>query len=711
VNGRILTLAIRYERDVVLSRQRARQLASLLGFDAQDQTRIATAVSEIARNAFTYAGGGKVEFALEGATLPQVLLISVTDEGPGIAHLRTILEGEYRSETGMGLGIVGARRLMDRFDIESVPGKGTHVSLKKLLPRRRGLLSPKMLADVADQLARQQPEDPVQEIQQQNQELLRALEELARRQEELVAVNRELEDTNRGVVALYAELDERADHLRRADEIKTRFLSDMSHEFRTPVNSIQALARMLLERTDGDLTPEQERQVTFIGKAADSLSELVNDLLDLAKVEAGKVEVRSVDFEVANLFGALRGMLRPLLAGESLGLVFEDPEDVPPLHTDEAKVSQILRNFISNAIKYTDRGEVRVSACYLPEEKSVAFSVADTGIGIAAEDQERIFQEFTQLDSPQQRRVKGTGLGLPLCRKYAELLGGHVELASTVGVGSTFTAVVPVVYPERRAAAAREWDVDPQMRPILVVEDSLETLLIYEKFVRGTDFQIVSAANVAEGRQALAAFKPQAVVLDVLLKGEDTWSFLTEIKRRPDTHDIPVFIVTTVDDEGKGLALGADAYSVKPVERRLFLQTLMRLTAPQAMRRILIVDDEEISRYVLRQHLMSPQYVISEAGSAAEGLRAARAERPDAICLDLMMPDTDGFQALRMLKADPATRDIPVVVVTSKSIDDAEHRMLLEHASAVLNKAAVSRTSALATIDQAMRARGAPAHT
>jgi signal transduction histidine kinase len=286
--ARIAALSIRYERDVVLSRQRARQIASLLGFDGQDQTRVATAVSEVARNAFTYAGGGNVEFALEGTTSPQLLVVQVSDSGTGIDELPAILEGRYRSSTGMGVGLMGARRLMDRFEIESEPGRGTRVTLKKLLPRRMGVVGAMTLARIVADLADQAPDDPFDEVQRQNQELLRALGELGRRQEELAALNRELEDTNRGVVALYAELDEKADHLRRADELKSRFLSNMTHEFRTPVNSIQALARMLLERSDGDLTSEQERQVTFIRKAADALGELVNDLLDIAKVEAGR---------------------------------------------------------------------------------------------------------------------------------------------------------------------------------------------------------------------------------------------------------------------------------------------------------------------------------------------------------------------------------------------------------------------------------------
>ena len=202
----------------------------------------------------------------------------------------------------------------------------------------------------------------MEEVRQQNRELLHALEELHERQQELIRLNGELEDTNRGVVALYAELDEKAGHLRRADEMKSRFLSNMSHEFRTPVNAILALSQLLLDRADGDLTGEQEKQVTYIKKSGADLLELVNDLLDLAKIEAGKVEIRPGEFEVATLFSALRGMLRPLLLSSTVNLVFDETEDIPLMKTDEGKVSQILRNFISNAIKFTEQGEVRVVA-------------------------------------------------------------------------------------------------------------------------------------------------------------------------------------------------------------------------------------------------------------------------------------------------------------------------------------------------------------
>jgi signal transduction histidine kinase/CheY-like chemotaxis protein len=704
VTPAILTLAIRSERDVVLARQRARQIAAAVGFDVQDQTRLATAVSEIARNACTYARGGRLEFRIEGSTPPQVMVMRVTDEGPGIADLPAILEGRYRSPTGMGVGIVGSRRLVDHFEITSSP-EGTTVVLKRLLPRRVPHLGEQAVARIVDDLARQPASDALEEMQRQNQELMRALDELGRKQEELAALNRELEDTNRGVVALYAELDEKADHLRRADDLKSRFLSNMSHEFRTPVNSIQALARMLLDRMDGDLTPEQERQVSFIRKAADALSELVNDLLDLAKVEAGKTVIRPIEFDVAHLFGALRGMLRPLLLNESVALVFDEPEGLPPLHTDEAKVSQILRNFISNALKFTERGEVRVSARSVPEEQAIAFLVADTGIGIAPEDQERIFQEFTQIDNPIQRRVHGTGLGLPLCRKLAELLRGRVLVESTPGVGSTFTVVVPAVY--ESVALVPVWEVDPLRPAVLVVEDSSETVLLYEKMLQADDVQVLAARSVREARDALASFRPSAIVLDILLRGEDAWEFLAELKRRSDTQAIPVAVITTVEDESKARALGADAFCVKPIDRQRLQQMIARFVSPESVKRVLVVDDEEVFRYVLRQHLMTPRHLISEAASGSEAIRLARLEQPDVICLDLNMPDVGGVDVLRALRADPATRDIPVVVVTATALDDAERRRLDALGAGILAKEAISREAALAAVSAAMAGKAA----
>ena len=706
----LLGVHMRDEQDVVAARQRARQVAGLLGFDSQDQTRLATAVSEIARNAVRYAREGRVEFSVEGLTAPQVLTIRVLDTGPGIRDLQRILDGQYRSTTGMGVGIIGTRRLVDQFTIESSPGRGTQVTLRKLLPRSAALVDTGQAGVIAQELARLRPRSALEEVQQQNQELLAALAALQARQEELGNLNRELEDTNRGVMALYAELDEKADHLRRADDLKSRFLSNMSHEFRTPVNSILALSRLLRDQADGPLTAEQDKQVAFIRQAAQDLSDLVNDLLDLAKVEAGKVVVRPAEFLVARLFGALRGMLRPLLVGEQVALVFEETDHLPPLVTDEGKVSQILRNFISNALKFTEHGEVRVSAHLSPAGDAMVFAVADTGIGIAPHDQERIFEEFTQVENPVQRRVTGTGLGLPLSRKLAQLLGGDLSVESAPGRGSTFRATIPLAYrPPADAQPQVEvvWAADPARRPVLVVEDGPESVLLYDKYLKGSAFQVLPTRTVEETRRALERIRPAAIVLDILLEGEDTWALLAELKSSDATRGIPVLVVTTVDDRAKALALGADAFALKPVERPWLLETLGALTTAGRERRALIIDDDETARYLLRQALRDTGLVVGEAGAGADGIARALTERPEMIFLDLVMPDLAGEEVLARLKADALTRDIPVVVVTSKMLDPDARERLGAQATAILPKDQISG-SAVGELVRTVLAAAAP---
>jgi signal transduction histidine kinase/DNA-binding response OmpR family regulator len=702
----ILTIEVRYEQDVVMTRQRARQIAELLGFDSQDQTRIATAVSEIARNAFQYAKGGRVEFWVEGES-SQSLLICIRDKGSGITNLNSILEGRYTSETGMGLGITGCKRLMEQFEIESSPSHGTTVRMGKPLPKRSPLVSATRLAQIVDELIKRSSSNPFEEIQQQNQELLYALEELQKREEALTQLNRELEDTNRGVVALYAELDEKADSLRRANELKTRFLSNMSHEFRTPVNSITSLSRMLLDRMDGELTPEQEKQVTFIRKAAEGLSDLVNDLLDLAKVEAGKIVVQPDEFEVSELFGTLRGMLRPLLAhNSSIALIFEEPHHIPTLHTDEGKVAQILRNFISNALKFTPTGEVRVSAMRVGN--TITFSVADTGIGIAPEDTERIFEEFVQVDSPLQRQVKGTGLGLPLSRKLAELLGGNVWVSSTLGVGSSFFAAIPAIYPgstEEPALPLVSWQVDSQRLPILVVEDNAETLFTYEKYFQGSIYQPFLARTLTQAEQAMALFTPSLIMLDILLEEQNTWGFLRELKGNQATQDIPILVVTVIDNEKQVMALGADGFLVKPVDRFSLLNQINRLVKRHTSSKLLLIDDDPAARYVFKQFLSGTHLTVIEAVDGREGIHLAQVEKPDCIVLDLSLPEMSGIEVLSRLKNDSTTNHIPVIINTSQSLEAQEQKTLAENTIAILSKEMVFQEVATAKRCQAQITR------
>jgi signal transduction histidine kinase/CheY-like chemotaxis protein len=722
----ITNITIEYEHDVVLARQRAREIAALLGFDTQDQTRIATAVSELARNAFVYAGRGKVEFEIEGRTVPQLFVIRIGDRGPGIENLKEILERRYASRTGMGIGLIGARRLVDQCEIHSDSKEGTKITLRKIMPRHAPPVTTLSLRSLVDQLAQRRTSGPLEEIQQQNRELVRALAELRERQEELARINRELEDTNRGVVALYAELDEKASHLRRADEMKSRFLSNMSHEFRTPLNSILALSGLLLEHADGELTSEQDKQVGFIRKGAETLLELVNDLLDLAKIEAGKVEVQPVDFEVSNLFSALRGMLRPLLVTQSVGLFFEDPGEIPCLYNDEGKLSQILRNFISNALKFTEQGVISVAATFNKVDQTVTFAVADTGMGIPAEDQAKIFEEFVQLDNPAQRQIKGTGLGLPLCRRLATLLNGKIDLVSQIGIGSTFSVTIPLYYSQvlesqtvGKVTPSPSWELDETRLPVLVLEDAPETRLLYEKFLRRSAFQLIPANNLGEARRILRQVRPRAIVLDILLRGEDSWTWLAELKAESATREIPVLVITSVDDERKGLSLGADAYCLKPIGRHTLIRHLQDLTGPSAeiadaektlqkgnaQPCVLIIDDEPVDRYILVRLLEQQPCIIEQAASGFEGLKILREIKPDLIFLDLNMPGLSGYEVLNHIKAHPATRNIPVAVVTSAELGAHQRQELEGKAYALMNKVDLSAKA----IDDLLAAATAPA--
>ncbi|MEN5219525.1 ATP-binding protein [Stenotrophomonas sp. TWI273] len=268
-------------------------------------------------------------------------------------------------------------------------------------------------------------------------------QELQRLRLEADALRAELDETNQGVLALYAELDEQAEQLREVSELKSRFLSYMSHEFRTPLGSILSMTRLLEDGMDGPLTEEQRRQVRFISASTSELREMVDDLLDLAKIEAGRITISPAWFDLMDLFSALRGMFRPLVEGNQVDLVFEDPPVMPLLYTDDKKLAQILRNFISNALKFTPNGQVVVST-RLEGENAVRFSVRDTGIGIPAELQSTLFEDFVQVDTPLQKRLRGTGLGLSLCKRFAELLGGHVGVESDVGKGSDFYVVLPL---------------------------------------------------------------------------------------------------------------------------------------------------------------------------------------------------------------------------------------------------------------------------
>jgi signal transduction histidine kinase len=532
---------LHFEDGVVLARQRAREVASLLGFDHGAQTRIATAVSELARNAHRYAGGGQVTFGLEEGSLT----VEVLDQGSGIPDVDAVLSGTYVSRTGMGQGLMGVRRLMDGLEISSGPG-GTRVRTSKLLP---GGVDPRDIdaRNLRADLARQSSLTAYDEVQEQNQELLQALNELRSRQDELVHLNVELEDTNRGVVALYAELDERAEQLRDADNKKSRFLADMSHELRTPLNSIIALADLLSDGRD-PLTGEQRMQVDYIRRMATDQLQLVGELLDLAKIEAGRVDLELRGLSVQEVFAGLRIQLRPLVAGSPVALRFSSEPGLPSLVTDERMLVQIMRNLIGNAVKYTTEGEVLVSASAAGEWLELV--VQDTGVGIADADLERIFEEFVQVAGEHQRRAPGTGLGLPLTRKLAGALGGSVTAHSALGEGSRFVVTLPwrtplpdgaVPAPAGSPAPAP----DPVVDLVLVVDDDPAARYVVRSQLRDVVREIAEVDRGASALEFVVRQRPSAIVLDVSMPDLDGLEVLARLRAMPGLELMPVIVHTS----------------------------------------------------------------------------------------------------------------------------------------------------------------------
>lgn len=550
-----------------------------------------------------------------------------------------------------------------------------------------------------------QVSDAMNEVVHLNREIARQKKQLEQQREELLRLNRALEDSTKGVMTLHAELEDRAVALREAADVRGRVVANVSHEFRTPLHTILGLSRLLLDESDGPLADEQKKQVRFIRTSAEELANMVNDLLDLSKVDSGKMNLRPEEFDAADFFGALRGMLRPTLPEQRpVELIFEEPAQPIRLETDRAKLSQIMRNLISNALKFTDRGEVRVSA-RSNADGTVSISVADTGIGIAPADLDRVFEEFSQIDSVQQRKVKGTGLGLPLARKLAELLDGSLLVQSRLGEGSTFTVTIPATLPEAaelHALEERSKRIAPGEAPVLVVEDDRKTIFLYERYLSLAGFHVIPARTVEEARQVMTTVRPAAVVLDIFLEGETTWDFLGELKSNPGTADIPVLVVTVTNKEQKARALGADEFWLKPLDQERLLRKLRGIARPGHAAKVLIIDDDERSRYLLRKYLAGTPYEVVEASTGPEGMQIAQDAHPDVIFLDFLLRDETALDVLDDLKADPRTRTIPVIINTSHQLQEEEKQRLAGFTEAILSKESLSRELAINRIRDAL---------
>jgi CheY-like chemotaxis protein len=479
------------------------------------------------------------------------------------------------------------------------------------------------------------------------------------------------------------ELAVARDQAMEANRAKSTFLAQMSHELRTPLNAIIGYSEMLLEDAD-DAT--QAEDLTRIHTAGKHLLALINDVLDISKIEAGKIELCPETFEVKKLLDDLTTTVQPLV--DKNGNTFEVEWTWPRLsvmHTDFTRLKQCLLNLLSNACKFTAQGLVRLRAARETVEGHdwAVFEVQDSGIGMTPQEMQKLFQAFTQANASTTRKYGGTGLGLAITRRLGQMMGGDVSVTSEQGKGSTFTIRVPAVLgskPKLAAAAATDGAVPEGAggpNTVLVVDDDPAVRDLLSRFLSKEGFQVVTAAGGEEGLRLARQLRPRAVTLDVMMPYIDGWSVLHSLKEDPATADIPVVMLTIVDDKNLGYALGASDYLSKPIDRNQLLSVLKKYCSPGTAGVALVVEDEPSARELLRRMLEDDGWKVQVAGDGRKALESlAQSPPPALILLDLMMPEMDGFEFLAEMRQHPEWKSIPVVVLTAKDLTP-EDRLFL----------------------------------
>jgi signal transduction histidine kinase/DNA-binding response OmpR family regulator len=508
-----------------------------------------------------------------------------------------------------------------------------------------------------------------------------------------------------------AELAERLQQqnteLEEATRLKSEFLANMSHELRTPLNAIIGFSELLLDTPAAE--SDRETDLTYLGtihRNGKHLLALINDVLDLSKVEAGKMELRLEQFDLDELVGQAIEMVQPLAQQRQVALGVAGT--VGQVLADEGKVRQALLNLLSNAIKFTpEGGSVLVETSHGGHETRI--TVSDTGIGIAPEHHERIFDEFQQVDGAASRRYEGTGLGLALTRRFAELHGGRCWVESAPGEGSRFHVVLPhrvapaepvEAWAGPRVAPLRAEGVGSRRPLVLVVEDEPQAANLLALYLARGGYRTELARDGAEALAKARALRPDAITLDIMLPRVDGWDVLRGLKGDEATRDIPVVVASIVDNLSLGYALGAVDYLVKPIDRRALLARLERYRNGATAPRVLAVDDEPDALALVTETLRPAGYEVATASGGREGIAMATAGRPDVVLLDLMMPDVTGFEVVEALRANPATRDMPVLIVTAKELTAEDKAMLSGRVAGVLQKGSVGAVELLGWMEQ-----------
>jgi CheY-like chemotaxis protein/signal transduction histidine kinase/HAMP domain-containing protein len=535
-------------------------------------------------------------------------------------------------------------------------------------------------------------------LEQQNMELQSQQEELEAQAGELTKQTEELQEQN-------AELEQQRLAVEEANRLKSQFLSNMSHELRTPLNSVMALSRVLMMQAKAKLSAEEVNYLEIIERNGKNLLTLINDILDLAKIEAGRMDVNPNPFSLRMTLEDILESIAPLAAENQIELRQEIPDNLPPLESDELRVTQILQNLIGNAVKFTAAGSVTVSVA--SDQGKVSVRIADTGIGIAENDLPYIFDEFRQVDGTSARRHEGTGLGLAIARKAARMLGGDIAVQSAPGKGSTFTVTLPLIWqgkaPVYEPIVLRQPQaVKSKRKTILVVDDEPEMAAMISRYLLQEGYNTLTATSGAEALELAARELPFAITLDIIMPDMDGWEVLQGLKKNIETKEIPVIIVSISEDRGTGFALGAVGYVTKPVSRKLLVSEIGKIGKP-GTRSIMIVDDNDLDRQQIRRIIEEEglKPIVAEDGAAC--LELIQKQVPDVLVLDLMMPEPDGFAVLERIRGNPETRDLPVIVVTAKDLTEEDRKKLSGNVFSVLEKSAATSATLLVEIKRILQ--------
>jgi signal transduction histidine kinase/DNA-binding response OmpR family regulator len=562
------------------------------------------------------------------------------------------------------------------------------------------------IANNSDEIGRQMEIKSRDEIGVLTEAFNRMSLELLTRTQELQTARDNLENE---VAQRTAQLQQANAELEKANKLKSEFLANMSHELRTPLNSIIGFAEVLRDGLCGKLNAEQMECVLDIHSSGKHLLQMINDVLDLSKIEAGKMELHCEEFSITTVLDGTLSVVRDMATKKNLSLQINAPDNLPDIYADPVKFKQIMYNLLSNAIKFTpEDGSITIDVSL--ENDKFLISVTDTGIGISPEDQLYLFDQFKQVDSSYARQYEGTGLGLALTKRLVSMHGGDIQVESEPGKGSKFAFNLPArssrLFSQGKPSVTLEFTEQMKTEPseqesrktVLIAEDNLQAAQLLAIYLIEAGYNVAVARDGEEAVKKAREAKPFAITLDVMLPTKDGWQVLQELKNFSETKNIPVIIVSIVDEYDIGFSLGAVGYLVKPVDRKQLLQTLAELDLHGAPLKILVIDDQLEDVKLIETILSGEGFEVLEALSGAEGVDKAIKEKPDLIILDLIMPGMSGFDVVDRIRESAEAMEIPIIICSSKDISSEEREMLNGKIQSVVRKGDVAKSELLATI-------------